>query len=239
MPLLYGYILAWKGYDKSKNAAGYREQFRDKMLETSDFDLDSRGHHNPQDAWESYWLTSSVALHDHGTESFQKGGPDQRNIAGSNGPFTYSFRVRVNSASGTIIIVSTLYSITDAIVENFNTENSPNLQRQIVDIHKVSQELLSGDRDRDYSITYFLADIPGYGSSLRSITLYGNDIAEADFMRSERKNFSARKIGVRPFNGPYEAGRFNNQGTIQFRSENIGIFEEFLRYAYKNNFYIE
>jgi hypothetical protein len=239
MPLLYGYILAWKGYDKSEEAPGFREQFREKMLVTDDFSSDSRGHHNPNNAWESYWLSSTVALHDHGPDAVQKGTPNQTNSAVRNEPYTYSFRVRVNSASGTIIIVSTLYSITDAVIENFNSENSPNLQRQVVDIHKVSQELLSEERDRDYSITYFLADIPGYGSSLRSITLYGNDIAEADFLRSERKNFSARKIGVRPFNGPYEAGRFNNQGTIQFRSENIGIFEEFLRYAYKNDFYIE
>lgn len=238
MPLLYGYILNWGGYSSDAGSDSQEAQFRNALLKHKAFTTDKRGGRNPNVAWQSYWLKSSSALHDHGLSAKVESGELLANATERN-TFTYPFMARVNSRNGTIIIVSTLYSITDAVVDQFNFLNTPNLQRKVVDVHKVSQALLDEKRSRDYSITYFLADVPGYGSNLRSITLYGNDIAEADFLRGERRNFSARKIGVRPFDGPFEAARFNNYGMVQFRSENIDIFEDFLRYAYRNELYIE
>lgn len=237
MKLLYGYILTWPGYDLACGAPGYREQFREKLLSIREFRVDDRGFGSPQNAWERLWLDSPVALHDVTNE-----GPDsehRNSDLGGKIRFNYSFLIRVNSKNGTIIIVSTLYNITDAVIDYFNLGNAKNLQRKIVDVQKVSQMLMESEHSKEYSITYFLADVPGYGSSLKSITMYGNDISEAEFLREERKKFSARKIGVRPFDGPFEAGRFNNFGMIQFRIENISIFENFLRYAHQHKLFIE
>ena len=235
MPILYGYIMTWDGYERETQRS-FPDQFREAVLNFQSFSLDGRGSTRLNPAWQSYWFSTKQALHDHGI------GGDSRSTQSSalqGATYTYPFMVRVNSVNGTVIIVATLYSITDAVVDHFNLSISPNLRRRVIDVHKVSQELLREEKSREYSITYFLADIPGYGANLRSITLYGNDIAEADFLQKERKNFSARKIGVRPFRSARDAGRFNNYGMIQFRSENIDEFESFLKYAYKNNFYIE
>jgi len=233
--LLYGYILSWGGYSTGSEAQTFPEQFATALLKHDSFSADTRGGSRVNPAWRGYWLSSKKALHDHGLSASSS---DQASAI-RDATYTYPFMVRVNAANGTIIIVSKLYDITDAVVDEFNYRNKPNLKRKVVDVQKVSQALLDETRNREYSITYFLADVPGYGSNLRSITLYGNDIAEAEFLKSERKNFSARKIGVRPFNASSDAGRFNNFGTVQFRSEHINVFEDFLRFAYQNNLFIE
>lgn len=235
MPLLYGYILTWEGYGVDQDAP-YADQFDELLLQQESFSPDHRGVARLNPAWKSYWYATKSALHDHGIGADAE--PSQSSVL-AGATYTYPFMVRVNASNGTIIVVSTLYSITDAVIEYFNNAISPNLKRRIIDVHKVSQTLLDPGERKEYAITYFLADVPGYGSNLRSITLYGNDIAEADFLQAERRNFSARKIGVRPFASPRDAGRFNNYGTIQFRSENIDAFEDFLRYAYKKKLYIE
>ncbi len=227
MPQLYGYILNWNGYSENNGSTDYRQQLHDAISSAKDFQVDTAAPNKLQGLWQDYIFNSTKAVVDHDKERMM-----------FEGPYTYKFKVRVNSRNGTVIIVSAMHIITDAVINYFNYKNRPNLNRKIINIQKITQKLLI-EKVRDYAITYYLADIPGYGTSLKSITLYGTDIADAEFLEDERANFSARKIGIRPFSSPFESGRFSNNGIIQFRSENIKNLEEFLSYAHLNELYIE
>ncbi|HEY5723180.1 MAG TPA: hypothetical protein VIT45_12740 [Allosphingosinicella sp.] len=98
--------------------------------------------------------------------------------------------------------------------------------------------LLEPGAEKRFAVTYLLADVPGYGSALSSMSLIGDDIAAADFMVEERGKLTARQLGVRSIFSRIECGRFGSLGSIRFRPACISDFESFLSYAYQNNFYI-
>ncbi|MCO5159927.1 MAG: hypothetical protein M9939_02235 [Mesorhizobium sp.] len=227
MTVLYGYIFTWDGVQgEVEGKKALSEQFFSAVVALRQFKkiADRRGAHSTR--WRRFLYESSHALL--GEES---GGLFDH-------VWTYKVHFRVNDATGTVIIAAPRYAITDAVVQAINVKLTPNVRRKLINVAELSDHLLS-PQAQQFAITYYMADVPGYGSALSTISLHGDDIAAADFLTKERGDFTARQIGVRPLNQRSDCGRFGNTGQIQFRDENLEMLELFLSYTYGHGFYID
>ena len=223
MTALFGYIFTWDGFNQAEDD-GYSESFLSKISNLKQFSK-AGGRQPSTSRWKQLIF-----------ESMQPLLGEEPGFVPS--PWTYKVHVRVNDKTGTLIIATRRYTVTDAVVQAINFNITPNIRRKVVNVGEVSEHLLAPS-PQQFAITYYMADIPGYGSALSTISLHGDNIAAADFLVNERKNFTARQIGVRPLNQKNECGRFSNTGQIQFRDENLGMLERFLSYTYENGFYID
>lgn len=158
--------------------------------------------------------------------------------------FVYRIYVRANLETGSVIFASRRLSISEAAVMTQNTYVLPKLQRRNIRVAELSERLLRRDTITDYFVTFLSADVPGYGDSLKSISLEGEDIAGAGFFffddvsgSTEKKhglhysNFTARRIGLRPVDSRLECGRFGVDNRIEFSDDSIQELEDFLLYV--------
>jgi hypothetical protein len=90
-----------------------------------------------------------------------------------------------------------------------------------------------------FAITFLLADLPGFGSALSSMSLQGDDIGAANFSITGNMMFTTRQIGVRSLTTRSECGRFGNLGSVRFNTDMITDFEELLTYAYRSGFILD
>lgn len=225
MAQLFGYLLGWDGFIAEKGAVDFSDQFVEVTTGARNFSVNESKSRRVPKRWGVLNFDSPISLSKEDDPGFVLN------------HYRYEIWYRVNEITGTIIIASDLYKITDAVVSHFNFFNKPNLSRKVMNIQGLCLDIMKKKIDQ-YLLTYYLADVPGYGSSLRSIALYGDDIAEAGFLEEERQNFSPRQIGVRPSENRYEVGRFGNTGTVQFSEERVALLEGFLSFAKEADLYI-
>jgi hypothetical protein len=161
-----------------------------------------------------------------------------------NDDFIYRVFIRTNPHAGTVIFASRRFSISEAAVMTVNSYVVPKLQRRNIRVAELSERLLGQEIKTDYFVTFLSADVPGYGDSLKSLALEGEDIAGANFFRlpgqanssaSSGKlpftNFTAKRIGLRPVNSRQECGRFGTDNRIEFSEEALQELEDFLAYV--------
>ncbi|MBY3256700.1 hypothetical protein E0I74_29270 [Rhizobium laguerreae] len=225
MTTLFGYIFTWDGFGKGEGTDKYSDLFSEALMKMSQFKTSRGKSRMTSKRWQALTYESRQPLL----------GEDPGFV---ESVWTYPIRLRVNDTTGTIVIAAPRYAITDAAVQTINSRLAPNVRRKLVNVGEVSDHLLQ-PAPQQFAITYYMADVPGYGSALNTISLHGDDIAAADFLVKERASFTARQIGVRPLSQRAECGRFGNTGSIQFRDEYIEMLEQFLAYTYSNGFYID
>lgn len=229
--MLYGYVLEWDGFEAG-SADSNRSLFEESILRVPTLEKGNDRRYLPSKRWSFFSLRSNRPL----LGEFES--ENQSKIEGSETRF-YPVYFRVNERTKTVIFAAQRYSITDVAVSTFNAFITPNLRRRVIDIEALSSRLLTDDEDKKFCVTYFMADVPGYGSALNTISLHGDDLGAADFLSEERTNFTARQIGVRTISNRSEAGRFSNTGSIQFRLEAIPELEKFLSYTYQEKLYVD
>lgn len=223
MTVLYGYIFTWDGFSQAGDD-GFSDAFVGAVTKLKQF-KNGGGRQPRASRWKRLIFESPQPLL----------GEEPGFVPSV---WTYKVHLRVNDKTGTVIIAAQRYTITDAVVQVINFKVTPNIRRKVINVGEVSEHLLAPS-PQQFAMTYYMADIPGYGSALSTISLHGDDIAAADFLVNERNNFTARQIGVRPLSQKAECGRFSNTGQIQFRDENLDTLERFLSYTYENGFYID
>lgn len=226
MAIQFGYIFTWEGFRSVDGESDLADQFLGELGKSASFKIERERRISSGRRWQILKFASSVPLLGEERDMF----PDAR--------FYYRMYCRINKKTGTIILAAPRYLISDAAVQAINISINPNIRRKIINIKELSEYLL-GPEPQSFAITYYMADVPGYGSALNTIALYGDDIAAANFLAAERANFTARQIGIRPTSQRAECGRFGNTGSIQFRDENIEVLEEFLAHTYSLGFYID
>jgi hypothetical protein len=226
MSLVFGYLFEWEGVEDDPGRQR-SASFRAALLAVKSFRFvaDLSQHGAPK--WSVYhFLTPKPFL---GQEA------DTLNM---DVPYTYSLYVRVNERTHTIVVAGARYTITEEAVKTFNAFNKPGLQRKVINIRGLSEHLMEVGTEKQFAVTYLLADVPGYGSSLNSMALMGDDVGAADFMVEERARLTARQLGVRSVASRAECGRFGSLGSVQFRTDCLQDFESFLGYAYQSGYYI-
>ena len=243
---LFGYIFDWSGFKPDKDMAGANfAQFEEAMLAARNFrDVSETGLSksivNVPPRWKVVLFQSSEPL-----------AGEEPNFLGS---FEYRLLVRVNEMTNSVIIAAARYKISDAAISTFNVYTTPKLRRKIIAIPDLASHLLDENVPKKFAITFFKADVPGFGAALRSITLEGDDVFGAGFLQRGFGSgqfageaavggglsvFTARQIGIRPINSRSECGRFGNNGTVQFSDDAIPQLERFLAYAYSQGLYID
>lgn len=158
--------------------------------------------------------------------------------------FMYQVFVRLNRNAGTVIVASRRFSIAEAAVMTVNTYLRPKLVRRNIRVSELSKHFLGLEDRTSYFVTFLSTDVPGYGDSLRSLSLEGEDIAGAGFFKTDRdremtdavhslpySNFTAKRIGLRPVHSRVECGRFGADNRIEFSDDGIAELETFLLYV--------
>lgn len=229
--MLYGYVLEWDGFEAGSTESN-RALFERSVFQVPTLEQGGDRRYLPSKRWSFFNFRSNKPL----LGEFES--DKQATIVGAEMRF-YPVYFRVNERTKTVILASQRYAITDLAVSTFNAFINPNLRRRVIDIESLSSRLLTTEEDKKFCVTYYMADVPGYGSALNTISLHGDDLGAADFLSEERTKFTARQIGVRTISNRSEAGRFSNTGSIQFRLEAIPELEKFLSYTYKEKLYID
>lgn len=227
--LLYGYIFTWDGFDPEGSTSN-SEAFFDAVRQVPTLSFNDSRTGITSKKWSKLKFRSSRYL---------MGEPDeerQPRMHGSNDLF-YDVYLRVNDRTKAVVLAGQRYAITDSAVTAFNAFVNPNLRRRVIDVEGMTRRLFSKEQEKSFCLTYFLADVPGYGSALTSISLHGDDLAASDFLMDERQNFTARQIGIRSVSSRSEASRIGNQGTLQFRREAMTDLERVLNFTYQEKFY--
>ena len=217
MTVLYGYLFGWTGSFASPTAEETPRDFDRAMMSVGDIEpvSDSRVRIGPR--WSIYHLRTLKRLH--GTE---------QNILYADAPYSYMFYTRVSEITGTIVLASERYAVTDEVVRLFNRVVRPALHRQRVNVKRLADILLDRAKRHTFAVTYVLADVPGFGAALSSLSLHGDDIAAAEFKLPGGLALTARQIGVRSSKRRVECGRIANIGSVQFKTDMAADFELFL-----------
>lgn len=238
---LFGFLFSWGKLDGLPgNYAAVKNDYIEALREVPQFsDISGRqGVSLPAqlpDTWRLINFRSSKPLAGEDIEN-------RRKLDSSD--FVYRVFVRVKGEAGTIIFASRRYSITEAAVMTMNTYLTPKMQRRNIRVPELSARLLENEGKTEYFVTFLNADVPGFGDSLRSISLEGEDIAGAGFFNFDNEsggryesvglnyaNFTARRIGLRPIASRHECGRFGADNRIEFSDDAIQELEEFLTYV--------
>jgi hypothetical protein len=169
--------------------------------------------------WEKYVYTSHEALRNE--DSF-----------GASPPFQYEIICRRSGPR--ILILSEGRSIVEHLVkDNLDEVLPPGLRRVSIAV----QELVTAITARPtlYVLSFVHARVPAFGAALRSVSLYGDDLAEASLFRDQLPLLIFFICGLRRATGGSEIVRLGADGTISFRftdprDERIREVEEILRF---------
>lgn len=224
MTLVFGYLLEWSTLREVDSNQSPAEAFR-LAFESLDAIRPRTQSAVLAKRWHAYLFESPKPLHGLDWESLY---PDA--------PYTYTVYVRVSDKTGTIVIAGARYAVTDEIVRVFNSKLRPALHRKTLNVRGLSEHLLSPSGKRRFALTYLLADVPAFGSALTSVALQGDDIGAVEVSPPNDVELIARQIGVRRHGSRMECARFGALGAVQFRTDFLGQFEDFLTYAYSLNY---
>ena len=207
---LFGYLFNWEGFNTdSPETQNHITQFRAAMQRSKRFDdATSKLSHAQKsripDRWNTILFESSEPLAGEEGSLFEN--------------YHYRVFVRVNELTRSVILAASRYRITEAAVSTFNLYVTPKLQRKIIRVQDLSDHLLEETGPKKFAITYLKADIPSFGSSLRSIALEGDDISGSGFvgrietgegspprgsLHRRHSSLVTRQIGVRSTLLPY------------------------------------
>ncbi|MCV6596607.1 MAG: hypothetical protein OIF40_05915 [Mangrovicoccus sp.] len=158
--------------------------------------------------------------------------------------YPYWVYLRTNPETGTVIVASATFRITIQAVMTINAYVLPKMQRRNIRVAELAERLLRQEAKTDYFMTLLTTDVPGFGESVKSLSLEGEDIVGAGFFHflppqsdSSSKqglrytNFTAKRIGLRPTNSRNECGRFGTDNRIEFSDDGLQELENFLNYV--------
>ncbi len=238
---LFGFLFNWSGYSQENTSHNSGDDpLLQELKKVPQFsDISGRQGVSPSaalpDSWRLFSFRSNRPLAGEDLES-------RKMFDG--GDFVYNVFIRTNQKAGTVIFVSKRFSISEAAVMTLHTYIVPKMQRRNIRVAELSKRLLGPVSKTDYFITFLSTDVPGFGDSLKSMTLEGEDIAGARFFKLGNPetpkeastglpyaNFTAKRIGLRPVDSRQECGRFGTDNRIECSDDALQELEEFLEFV--------
>ena len=158
--------------------------------------------------WQHFWLRSDVALTGGSADA-----PD------TDGSFAYPFLLR--AAEDRYILVSREMALVDQLLEQGGVGghvDSPRIQ-----VDKAARELIfpstadtATATGRKYTIGAVYATVEGYARALRSVSFFGDDLAEAELFRYALKQIVVTRIGLRDPKIDKELLSVSSSGAVDF-----------------------
>ena len=237
---LYGFLFSWLGFSKDYVGSESKSMTFEAALGEVPQLTNITGRQGVQKAsplpknWRLVNFRSHEAL---------AGESDEKRASLDGDDYSYDLYVRLNPQAGTVIFASKRYKITEAAVKTFHTRDLPKLVRREIRVPELAKRLLLRGASTEYFVTFLNTNVPGFGESLNSMSLEGEDIAGAGFFRLEEtrdnlahpglsySNFTARRIGLRPIDSRHEFGRFGTDNRMEFSDELLSELEDFLNYV--------
>lgn len=166
----------------------------------------------PGTEWEKFEYLSETALRNEDAESTSK---------------PYRYIVICRRSGSRIIILSHTKDIVEHLLENkLSKIFVPKLKPVSIAVDGLVKSL-TGNPTK-YSLTFVHARIPAFGTSLRSVSYYGDDIAEASLFRENIHFMNFFTCGLRPTIGKSEIVRIGSDGSLSFyaSTSNTDKFKE-------------
>lgn len=164
----------------------------------------------PNTHWEEFEYLSQIALR----------GEDEISTAK---PYRY---VLICRRSGSRII---LLSFNRDIVEHLlESELSKIFVPKLRAVSIAVDELVRGitAHPTKYSLSFVHARVPAFGTALRSVSYYGDDLADASLFRDNVDLMNFFICGLRPTVGKSEIVRVGTDGTLSFYMPNVARLNE-------------
>ena len=154
----------------------------------------------PNSRWETFEFISSVPLRGEDTDN-------------TPGPFRY---ILVCRRSGPRILLLSLNRqiVEHVLEETLNRVFLPALRRVPIGVDALVKNLTL--HPRVYALSFVHARVPAFGTSLRAVSFYGEDLAEASLFRENAPLMNFFTCGLRRAHGGGEILRIGNDGTISF-----------------------
>ncbi len=153
-------------------------------------------------------------------------------------PFRYPVVIRRSGPR--ILLLSVAGDVTDVLLkERLQPKLRPQLRHVSIAIDRLVREIIL--RPTLYALTYGHARVPGYGATLKSVSYFGEDLAEAAFFRDHHNLMNFVSCGLRSVSKTKELLRMNTEGMISFyisetRFQTVLHIEEALRFLRRNNY---
>lgn len=154
----------------------------------------------PGSRWEEFVFSSDVPLRKEDAENVQE-------------PFRYAVICR---RSGSRILLSSVgRQIVEHLLEKVLSETFiPRLRRVSIAVNDLVKAMAA--RPTIYALSFVHARVPAFGTSLRSVSFYGDDLAEASLFRDNMPLMNFFTCGLRPTVGGAEIVRVAGDGTLSF-----------------------
>lgn len=150
--------------------------------------------------WEEFEYLSEIALRNEDEESTTK---------------PYRYIVICRRSGSRIIILSHTKDIVEHLLEKkFSKIFVPKLKPVSIAVDGLVKSLTKNPTK--YSLSFVHARVPAFGTSLRSVSYYGDDIAEASLFRENIHFMNFFTCGLRPTIGKSEIVRIGSDGSLSF-----------------------
>jgi hypothetical protein len=162
--------------------------------------------------WQTFSLATKVPLTATGVET------------NADGSYHYPFLVRISG--GRIMLVAREAALIEQVLERSLVIGHVDSPRILID--KAVRDLVfpSGDiapsmAGRKYTIGSIYAAVEGYARALRSISLFGDDLAEAELFRYALKQMSVHRAAIRDPATDKELMSVSSNGGVDFHYKGV------------------
>jgi hypothetical protein len=151
---------------------------------------------------------------------------------GASAPFEYEIICRRSGSR--ILVLSEGRNIVEHLVKDgLDLMLAPGLRKVSIAVQELVNAIAA--RPTLYVLSFVHARVPAFGASLRSVSFYGDDLAEASLFRDQMELLIFFVCGLRRATGGPEIVRLGADGAISFRlsspvEDRIREVEEILRF---------
>lgn len=151
--------------------------------------------------WEQYEYSSTIPLVPE--HQLQKG------------PYVYPVICRVASDGALLLLMSSHKRIIDTFLASDESELlQPGIYHIGVSVDAVVRNLTRSPGV--YTLSFVHARLPGFGSALRAVSFYGDNVAEASMFRENLGKMNCFTCGLRALIEAVEIARIGTDGLISF-----------------------
>lgn len=152
--------------------------------------------------WEQWRFTSSKPLH------------GETEVAAQ-----FSYDVVCRRSGPRLLLVSVSKEVAEHILVALESVFAPTLRKVPIAVDRLVREITQ--RPTVYALSYVHARVPAFGTSLKSVSFWGEDLAEASLFCDSIDLMSFTKCGLRKTAGGQEIVTLSGDGFVSFRMGGI------------------